>query len=157
MRGGERLSLGPRLLAVRPRDAPGPTLTPGFPVLHGSLRRMGKRVESRGRICAVTNSCKSQIHTVSSQISWISRTLEAQSHFNYGSGIWGLLTECHPVPICQEATLIISRLPPDAFRSVGAAWISIHRFLFSYLKISTQPWLRQNERSKKASLLSRVL
>lgn len=49
MRGGERLRLWPRLRAGCPRDAPGPTLTPGFPVPPRLLA--GRRgAKSRGLI-----------------------------------------------------------------------------------------------------------
>lgn len=48
MKRGERLRLAPRLRAGCPRDAPGPTLTPGFPVPDGSSWGWGEvKVEVR--------------------------------------------------------------------------------------------------------------
>lgn len=52
MSRGERLRLGPKPGARGLGDAPGPTLTPGFPVPRGfTRRREGGEMKSRSDVC----------------------------------------------------------------------------------------------------------
>lgn len=83
-----------------PGVAPGPTLTPGFPAPRGFPVGEGEGPKSRSDLCPskLLPAPKSVPFPPKSARS---KTLQAGSHLNYRSGIWGAQIKCQPI---QSAT-----------------------------------------------------
>lgn len=118
-----------------PGVAPGPTLTPGFPAPRGFPVGEGEGPKSRSDLCPskLLPAPKSVPFPPKSARS---KTLQAGSHLNYRSGIWGAQIKCQPVqsatkrlrqPRACPQMLLDLPLPPG-FRRTGSDFL-VERFL----------------------------